>query len=155
MIEAAANLSVTSTVHVLGLVTRLKDFIRTDSMIELSERLREACLKVSLQEDSAEAKKLGKKDIIDFTENLERVLLNAYNATKPPSAVVSQGPDVPNVDPTDEEKAAEEARKAVEGMCASAAVDAPSTELGDVKVDGEEDEDDDEDDNESSRLLGV
>ena len=48
-----------------------------------------------------------------------------------------------------------EARKAVEGMCASAAVDAPSTELGDVKVDGEEDEDDDEDDNESSRLLGV
>ncbi|GHP06046.1 hypothetical protein PPROV_000479300 [Pycnococcus provasolii] len=47
-----------------------------------------------------------------------------------------------------------EARKAVEGMCDSAAVDAPSTELGDVKVDGEE-EDDDEDDNESSRLLGA
>ena len=103
LIEAAADLSVTATVQVLGLVTRLKDFIRTDSMIELSDRLREACLKVSLQEDGAEAKKLGKKDIIDFTDNLERVLMAAYNATKP--AVVPPGPDVPNVDPTEEEKA--------------------------------------------------
>ena len=57
-----------------------------------------------------EAKKLGKKDILDFTDNLERVLLHAYNATKP---VPRPDPEVPNVDLTEEEKAAEEARKAL------------------------------------------
>ena len=32
--------------------------------------------------DTLEAKKLSKKEIVDFTDDLERVLLHAYNASQ-------------------------------------------------------------------------
>lgn len=78
----------TTTLHVLGMITRLKEFIRVDSWETLAKVLRHACSRKALL-DSVEVKKLGKKDILDFTDNLERVLLHAYNATK--SAAVAQG----------------------------------------------------------------
>ena len=56
-------------------------------------------------QDSAEVKKLAKKDIMDFTENLERVLLNAYNATKP--TIVAAAPEAME-GMSEEQKAAEQ-----------------------------------------------
>ena len=81
------------TLNVLKMIVRLKEFIREDSWQTLAAVLRDACSRVALQ-DSVEVKKLGKKDLMDFTDNLERVLLHAYNATKPAAHTTAHQADL-------------------------------------------------------------
>ena len=80
LVRAAGQLSITALVQVIGLLTRLRKFIRGDTWASLATTLSEVCQSVSLQ-DTAETKRLSKKEILDFTDNLERVLLHAYNAS--------------------------------------------------------------------------
>ena len=62
--------------QVLALVTKLKKFIRPDTWPSLARMLQDVSQSHGV---SDEALKLSKKELVDFTEDLEHVLLFAYN----------------------------------------------------------------------------
>lgn len=76
MVASAAELGISTFTSVLALITQLKKFIRADSWIKLAKMLQESSQRLGL---SDEALKMSKKEIVDFTDSLERVLLYAFN----------------------------------------------------------------------------
>ena len=77
LVKAAGFLGVPKIIQVTALLNRLKKYIRNDTWESLGAVISDKCLLICSQ-DSSEVKKVTKKEILDFTDNLEHILLHAY-----------------------------------------------------------------------------
>ena len=86
LIRAAGKISITTLTQTILIISRLKKFVKADTWEQLATVLRDVSQTLSLDEEAN--KHLSRKDILEFTENLERILLHAHDAinTSEPAA---------------------------------------------------------------------
>ena len=77
LVKSAGVLGIASIFQVIALLTRLKKYIREDTWENLAAVISDTCLLVC-SKDSSEVKRLTKKEVLDFTDSLEHILLYAY-----------------------------------------------------------------------------
>ena len=77
LVKSAGVLGIASIFQVIALLTRLKKYIRDDTWENLAAVISDTCLLVC-SKDSSEVKRLTKKEVLDFTDSLEHILLYAY-----------------------------------------------------------------------------
>lgn len=77
LVKSAGVLGIACIFQVIALLTKLKKYIREDTWENLAAVISDTCLLVC-SKDSSEVKRLTKKEVLDFTDSLEHILLYAY-----------------------------------------------------------------------------
>ena len=75
--RVAGRLGLFQMTQMITLMTKLKRFVRADGWEGLAAALTDACYQ-SCTKDSIEVRNLSKKEVLDLTDSLERILLHAF-----------------------------------------------------------------------------